>query len=302
MDARQEAKLSMYNAVLTHIEANTTITATVPAFATVATSLRTVYNNIITAAQQEAEAIAGVTMDKAETRNLLCTEAANIAAAVYAYATSQGDNELKEQVNLSFTKLQKTKDELLVPTCNIIHQKATLSLASLTAYGITSTKLSDFQDLIDEYAAQIPGPRNAVSVRAAARTAISNHFKQADQILKQQMDKLALQFQAANPEFYNAFKNNRIIIDAGTSNTMAKGIITDAATNQPIPSVTVQTEGAAYSTTSNAVGEYELKVPVPGTYNILFTKTDYQPKTETAVTLTLGQTTLRNTQLTAMPS
>ena len=121
-------------------------------------------------------------------------------------------------------------------------------------------------------------------------------------MLKQQMDKLALQFQAANPEFYNAFKNNRIIIDAGTSNTMAKGIITDAATNQPIPSVTVQTEGAAYSTTSNAVGEYELKVPVPGTYNILFTKTDYQPKTETAVTLTLGQTTLRNTQLTAMPS
>ena len=53
MNSRNEAKLSMYNAVLTHIEANTAITATVPAFATAATTLRTTYNNIVEAAQQE---------------------------------------------------------------------------------------------------------------------------------------------------------------------------------------------------------------------------------------------------------
>ena len=302
MNARQESKLSMYNAVLTHIEANSAITATVPAFETAATSLRTIYNNIIVAAKQEAQAIAGVTINKTETRNLLCSEAANIAAAVYAFAMAEGDNELKEQVNFPISKLQQIKDELIVPDCNIIHQKATQFLASLTAYGITSVKLGNFQDLIDDYVTLIPAPRNAVSVRAAARTAISGFFKQSDLVLKNQMDKLALQFKTTNPEFFNAYKSNRIIIDAGTSNTMVKGSITDAATNQTIPSVTIQTEGAAYSTISNATGEYELKMPVPGTYNILFTKTDYFPKTENAVTLTLGQTTIRNTQLTAMPA
>jgi len=39
MNAKNEAKLSMYNAVLTHIEDNAAITATVPAFATQATAL-----------------------------------------------------------------------------------------------------------------------------------------------------------------------------------------------------------------------------------------------------------------------
>lgn len=302
MTARQEAKLSMYNAVLTYTEANTTITATVPAFATAATSLRTVYNNIIAAAQQEAQAIAGVATNKSEARNILCIDAANIAAAVYAFAITEGDNELKEQVNYSVTKLLQTKDELLVPICNIIHQKATQFLASLTGYGITAIKLGNFQDLIDDYAAIIPAPRNAVSVRSAARTALSGFFKQSDLILKNQMDKLSLQFQTANPDFFNAYKSNRIIIDAGTSNTMVKGVVTDAATNLPLAAVTVQTVEPLYTTATNAAGQYELKIPVPGVYNLQFTKADYQPKTESAVTLTLGQTTQRNTQLTAMPA
>ena len=297
MNARQEAKLGMYNAVLTHVEANPAITATVPAFAAVATQLRTIYNSIVDAAQQEAQATAGITMNKTQSRETLCTEAANIAAAVYAYAMSVSNHELKEQVNFSVSKLLQTRDELLVPVCNTIHQKATDNLASLANYGVTAARLTALQTLIDEFAAMIPGPRNAASVRAAARTSMAALFTQADELIKKQMDKLALQFKPANTAFYNAFKNNRIILDASTSSTMVKGIVVDMLTNLPVPSVAVQVVGQAYAAATNSNGEYEVKIPVPGVYNLSYNKNGYNNKTENNITVTLGQTTTRNTQL-----
>lgn len=297
MNARQESKLSMYNAVLTHIEANPAITATVPAFATVSASLRTVYNNIIAAAQQEAQATSGITMDKAGTKTTLCDEAANIAAAVFAFAMDANNHQLKEQVNYPVSKLQQTKDELLVPACNSIHQKATINLAALANFGITAARLTAFQTLIDNYAALIPGPRNAVSIRAAARATLTTLFKQADDMIKLQMDKLALQFKPANAGFYNAFKSNRTIIEAASTSTMVKGVVVDMLTNLPVPSVAIQVVGQSYAATTNANGEYEVKIPVPGVYNLSYSNNGYNNKTENNISVLLGQATTRNTQL-----
>ncbi|TWI82970.1 carboxypeptidase family protein [Lacibacter cauensis] len=297
MNARQESKLSMYNAVLTHIEANPAITATVPAFATVATALRTVYNNIITAAQKEAQATAGITMDKAGTKTALCEEAANIAAAVFAFAMDANNHELKEQVNYPVSKLQQTKDELLVPLCNNIHAKATANIAALASFGITAGRLTAFQTTIDNYAALIPGPRNAVANRAAARATLTTLFKQADEMIKLQMDKLALQFKPVNSAFYSAFKTNRSIIDATSTSTMVKGKVVDMLTNLPVPSVAVQVVGQAYAATTNANGEYEVKIPVPGVYNLSYSNNGYNNKTENNINVSLGQVTTRNTQM-----
>ena len=250
MDSRNEAKLSMYNAVLTHIEANAVITATVPAFATVATTLRTTYDNIIDAAQQETLAITGITMDKTQARLALCNEAAGIAAAIFAYASSISDNEMKEQVNYPVSKLQNTNDELLIPVCNNILSIATTNAAAIIPYGVSAARVTAFEDIIEDYQNLIPNPRNAVSNRSAVRTSIKNLFKDADLMLKSQLDKLALQFKTTEEDFYNTYRNNRIILDAATSNTQATGTITDSVTNQPIPNVTINVVDELYTATS----------------------------------------------------
>lgn len=301
MDSRNEAKLSMYNAVLTHIEDNTAITATVPAFATAAATLRTTYENIVEAAQQETLAITGITTDKSEARIALCNEAARIAAAIFAFASSISNNELKQQVNYPVSKLQNTNDELLIPVVNNISALATANLASLTTYGITATTISDFGDSIEDYQELIPNPRNAVTSRSAVRTSIINLFKEGDATLKNQIDKLALQFKTTEPEFYNTFKNNRIILDAATSTTHATGLITDSVTNQPIASVAIQVVDQPYTATGNSTGGYAIKIPVPGTYSITFTIGGYNTKTVTGVVITLGQSTTLNVQLVPLP-
>lgn len=301
MYSRNEAKLSMYNAVLTHIEANAAITATVPAFATVAATLRTTYDNIIDAAQQETLAITGITMDKTEARLALCNEATSIAAAIFAYASSIADNEMKEQVNYPASKLLGTKDELLIPVCNNILSIATANAAAIIPYGVSAARVTAFEDIIEDYQNLIPNPRNAVSSRSAVRTSLINLFKNADLIFKSQLDKLAVQFKTAEEDFYNTYRNNRIILDAATSNTQATGTITDSVTNQPIPNVTINVIDQLYTATADAAGEYTIKIPVPGTYNLTFIAGGYTTKIQNGVVVTLGQSTALNIQLVPLP-
>lgn len=302
MNARNEAKLSMYNAVLTHAEDNAVITATVPAFATQVTALRTIYSNIVTAAQNEAQAITGIAMDKTQLRKSLTDQAIQIAAAVFSFAASTNNNALKEQVKFTNTDFKSMRDEMIVPNCNIINTAATANLVALATYGITNTILNNFQDAMEDYANAIALPRNAVTQRSSYTATIKNLFKDGDSLLKLQMDKLALQFKTANLEFYNTYKSNRIILDAATSSTQATGTITDSVTNDPIPNVTINVVDQPYTTTSDATGKYTIKIPVPGTYNLSYsTVAGYNNKIQTGVVVTLGQSTTLNMQLIPLP-
>jgi len=240
-------------------------------------------------------------MDKTQLRKTLCEQAATVAAAVFSFAAASNNNQLKEEVNYPISELTRQRDEMLVPICNNISAAATANIASLTTYGVTATTTGDLEDAIEDYAAIVALPRNAVTQRSAYTEAIRNLFKEADAIVKLQMDKLALQFKTANLQFYNTYKNNRIILDAATSTTQATGLITDSVTNQPIASVAIQVVNQPYTATGNSTGGYAIKIPVPGTYSITFTIGGYNTKTVTGVVITLGQSTTLNVQLVPLP-
>ncbi len=299
MTSRQEAKLNMYNAVVTHCESNSAIVASVPAFQTAFNNFQDVYSSILETAQLEAQVIAGIAMDKSSLRKELAQQGADIAAAVYAFATAANNNTLKEQVNFSVSDLIHQKDELLGPVCTNISTAANDNIAGLAGYGITAAVLTDFNTLIGNYMLAVSAPRNAVTLRSSYSDGLKDLFKQGDDILKNQMDKIVNQFKNTEPLFYATYKNNRIILDAGTSTTEAEGIITQSGTETTISGVLVQVVGQSYNTTSNGSGEYILKIQVPGTYSIKFTKSGFADKTIDNVEITLGQSTSLDVQLDA---
>lgn len=291
----------MYDAVLTFCNGNAAIITTVPAFVTALASFQTTFDDLQTAAQAEIQAIAGVTIDKAEQRKTLVELATDMAASIFAFASATDNFILKEQVNLTFSDFNRLKDELLTPACQNVLDAANANSAALVVYGVTAAKITAFSTAITDYATAVPGPRNAVAQRSSAGTTIKELFKTGDEILKEQMDKLALQFKTANPEFYNTYKNNRIILDAATSATQVSGQVTVATDTAGISGATVTAEGTSYNSISNLNGDYTLKIPVPGTYNIIFTHPDYQTKTIANVVVTLGQSTKLNTELQPLP-
>lgn len=296
MNSRQESKLNMYHAVIAHCDANPTIVATVAAFNTLLTAFKAKTSSLETTAQQEAQVITGIATDKKVMRETLCQQAADLAAVVFSFAASQADNTLKESVDFSKSDLRNLKDDELAPACRNIHDAANTNLAALATYGITAPMLAAFNDLIDDYDEAVPAPRNAAALRKTYGTTLKNLIKECDAMLNDQMDTLAVQYKTANLEFYTTYKNNRIILDAATSNTKVEGIVTSRVVDPGLSGVTVSADGTSYSTTTDANGNYSLKIPVPGTYTINFTKTGFTPKSGN-VEITLGQTSTLNISL-----
>lgn len=225
MNAKQEARLGMFNAVSTYCAANTAVIAAVPAFQQATAEFTSLVDAIRAAARAEILVILGVTEDKTQKKKTVSTAAATIAAAVFANAVASGNMELRYKVNFSYTTLMRKKDLLLPAICRNIHAAATENLPALSAYGISQSRLDEFMTAILAYESAAPEPRNAVSNRSAQGTALVTLFRQAGNLLRYRMDKLALLFKSTHPEFYLNYKNNRIIIDPASAKSKTETIL-----------------------------------------------------------------------------
>ena len=289
MNATQEAKLNMYRATQQHCEDNAAIVATVPAFSTAFNSFKSKVAAIIATVQQEDLVTKGVTIDKSEAKKTLCKLAADIAAPIFAFASSTNDNTLKQEVNFSYSDLFKSKDDQLAPRCQNIHDAGTSNLAALASYGITASTLTTFQTTIDNYQTKVPTPRNAAVLKVTIRTNLKNLIKETDKVLKEQMDKTVVGLKATNPDFVTTYKANRVIIDPTKTTTTLKGTVTNSADKTFIAGATVTIDGTKLNAITNESGDYEIKPITPGTVNITATAPKFKGTTKTNITVKLGQ-------------
>lgn len=139
----------MYRATQKHYTDNPTIVATVPAFATTSVAFNTIISAIISTAQQEDLQTKGIAIDKNEARKNLCHLAADVAAPIFAYASSINDNKLKQQINFTYSDLLRSKDDELAPRIQNIIDTATQNLANLKDYGITAFLTVPFNVVVD---------------------------------------------------------------------------------------------------------------------------------------------------------
>ncbi|MGQ0738370.1 MAG: carboxypeptidase-like regulatory domain-containing protein [Bacteroidota bacterium] len=301
MNSRQEAKFNMFDAVFTHCDENAVTVATVPAFATAVNSFEVILDDLREAAQQEISIITGHAANKAEQKQSLIEKTLDIAGAIAAFAASTNNTVLKEQVTLTYSGLNRLRDELLSPQCSNILDAALANAAALIPFGVTVVKTGALSDAIDAYSVSVPAPRNAVANRTSISQTIKLKLEQGDEMLKEQMDMLAVQFKTTHLGFYNAYKANREILDPASSATKLEGAITDDATSDPVVGASVQVVGQPYNAVADGFGEYSLTIPVPGTYNIQFSKSGYDTKTVNNVVITLGQSTDLDTTMQQSP-
>ena len=294
MNATQESKLNMFRATQKHCNDNPTIVSTIPAFQTAAGTLNTTIASIIATAQQEDLITKGITIDKAEAKKTLCRLAADIAAPIVAYAAATKNNKLLKEVNFTHSDLIRTKDDELAPRCQNIYDAAKANESALRDYGITTTTADTLLTTINNYQAKVPDPRNAAAQKATIRANLKNLIKEADQILKLQMDKTVPAFKAANPDFVSSYKANRIIIDPGQSATTLKGVILNSMNNTPVSGAAIVVVETGNKASSNEKGSYQIK-PIPnGIYTVNISAPAYKDKTEKEVAVKQGQSTTKD--------
>lgn len=297
MTSKQESKINMFRATQKHCTDNAAIVATVPAFETALNVFNVKLSAIIAAAQQEDLVTKGITVDKSLAKNSLCRLITDIAAPIFAYASATSNNKLKQEVNFSYSDLLRTKDDIMAPRCQNIKDLCTENLSALKPYGITAAGLDALQTEIDNYQVKVPAPRNSAAQKKTIRENIKSLIKEADMVLKEQLDKTIVGFKASNPDFVSTYKANRVTIDPGKSTTTLKGTIQSSADKSPVTAATILIEGTDLKSTTGKDGTYEIK-PIPaGTYTITISAKNFKEKTETGLVIKQGQSTTLNTSL-----
>lgn len=297
MNTKQEAKLKMYRATEKHCDDNSSIVSSVPAFQTALTKFKEKISDIFSTTQKKEVALTGITADKNSAKQTLCQLAADVAGMISAFAAMNNNQVLKAEVNFSITKLSKSREDQLTIYCQTIHDKGLANLASIRDYGVTQDVLTDLQNAINEFSEDTPKTRTATSQRKTLGSNLEQLFKEADYILKEQMDKLVVAFRASHPNFVATYQTTRIIIDPSKTTTQLRGKITDQTTNLPVKNALVEVIEAQITVKSNSKGDYLVKPLPSGTYTLRISATNYPTKEIDEVVAKLGEINILNVKI-----
>ena len=215
MTDRQENKFSMYLAVRIVCNSYGIVWSEFVAYVKTFGDFETIISQIMETRLIQEGKTTGVAENKQKEEDEMINKTISIASAVFAYASVIGDNELKEKINYSPSKLKYSRDTILRDRCQLVHDETSKVIENLGDYGILAADLEELQQEIDDYAAIIAKPRTAIGTRATATAQLIELFKQGDDLLNSRLDKLTEQYKSNNPEFYISYKNARSIIDLG---------------------------------------------------------------------------------------
>ncbi len=226
MTSNQSNKYTMYRSTVELLEKNTAKTGALPAFEASFGKFDSLVDQIGEKDKERMTKTPGKANARDETEDALVLGTLIVSSALTAYASSTGNAQLKGAVKVSESQLRYVRTNEQLNLAKMVVDLATANLAALGPFGVTQAMLDDLKSRIAAYDAATKQVSSGMAERVGARTAVSDLFNQADQILKDEVDRMMQFFRVSAPEFYNDFRAARVIKDIG---------VRHGKTGQPAP-------------------------------------------------------------------
>jgi hypothetical protein len=123
---------------------------------------------------------------------------------------------LKDKVHFSQSELKENRDEMLLENSEVVLEEARAIHEELIDYGVTAAILTEFEAKKESFKDVIVSPRSARVIKKAARVRLRELIKATDDLLKNRLDPMMVQFKTTHPDFYREYFNARIILDIGS--------------------------------------------------------------------------------------
>jgi len=213
----------MHKAVLQALDAHANAWAAVPAVQTLRDRLDTLVETTRTAAQAQGRSPEGATAAKAALRTGVADRSWRLAQALVAWARATDRPDVEDAIATSRTEFNALRDVALAEYSEIVVAEARQHLPAegddpatgLGAQGVTAAFVDQLDALDDEFAEDIATPRSAIAARKEAGRALASAIRQAQRLLKNELDPTVDFLAPDHPAFAEAYRNARIIVDRG---------------------------------------------------------------------------------------
>ena len=140
--------------------------------------------------------------------------------AMFSQGRKIGDENLKAQCMIMPSDFRYFRDGVLEQACSHLLELARIHGSDLAAYNL---EVGRFESAVEKYRTQSDLLRQKKARAKAARQSLSREFKEANVILKKDLDKLIELVKESAPDFYNEYKAARVVIDLGVRHASKNG-------------------------------------------------------------------------------
>ncbi|MCU4154844.1 hypothetical protein J1N10_02580 [Carboxylicivirga sp. A043] len=136
-----------------------------------------------------------------------------LAATMYVYAQVNDMPDLQAKCAVSASQMERMSDQKVKATClNVYHEAITLGDV-LSDYGQTVEDVTQLKKEIDDFSAIIASPRSAIVTRSQATKELDCLMREANDLLRDKIDKLMELLKTKEPKVYNTYLAARVIVD-----------------------------------------------------------------------------------------
>ncbi len=237
MKAAFNAKLAMARTCRDTINSpdhEETVQAGPKAFRTAADELTDLVDIITETAQTQESSKTAASADRNKALRMLGDCAFELASSLHAWCAANEMNDLAVCTDLSRTDITRGTATTVLNRCKDIQKWVTDNLDSLTDYEVTQANLTTLKNRIKAFEAIQTKPRTTKATGKAATRRLESQFGRLDALLTQRLDKLAVKFKQSVPEFWEAYKASRSIVNPPRGKSGNSANVVKVSTTEPV--------------------------------------------------------------------
>nr|WP_319266415.1 hypothetical protein [uncultured Draconibacterium sp.] len=213
MNKTQTNQFRMFLNTQEALDSNSTLWSSIPVMLSTKNSFDELIQRIGDVNEKTVSNSKAVTADKAVTLNNLIAKAVTLSGILQAYAAVTGNVKLAGKVALTKTDIERVRETDVEALITPVIEEARKEPANLADYGLTEDMIVETETTLDDFKALIGQPRTVRNQAFAAMTLMEELFDAANDLIKNQLDKLMIRFKFSDTEFYSEYERARTIVD-----------------------------------------------------------------------------------------
>lgn len=299
MTKGQTAKVNMYIAMMLFFAKYKLTLAAFVQLVTEITNFTGIYDDLQLEIAKQKLKISGVVVSKETLLETAIKLLVKSARKARVWAMNSGNATLAAQFDVQISTFNDMTQSVVLNSLTTINAALHTNIASLTAYRVTATNVTDITNAITAASESIGTPKQAITTRAVATDEIVVDITKCDAYLELIDDLLVSEYEDTNPSMVAEYHLSRAITSLGSHATGLKTTVNDVVTGALLEGVLVTIVEVSRSIVTDIDGKAIILRIKPGSYHVTCTKTGYAPH-ETILVFELGKTQTLAVALTAI--